>query len=492
MAFFLPSQHQPNPGQTPAPIPPAPPIHVPTSARPPRAPGVHGRGRREGQAGSVASLPVLAPPLPAKGRKQQPKPQEPSHDEETSREGGRVSPWRHWGDTGVTPGPSAQAGLCEEGAPATHPPARPCLQRALCSSQASRNPVPPAAGAAGLNWPPAHAGIRFLARCDPAPLRSGCSLLLPTGAGAHPGTHWGHRRGKQGVSPAGKRGGRAACQPPLSLPAVPGSGRPRGESGASPAAPQRLQGLWIRVGIRAGAGSSVSPGQGWGALGGGFASPGVGMVPGAPRHPLAHGAGASSGSLHLKKRVPPRYLHTLRSASPPAALVEYFYLSTRFPVCNPHGLQVPSGRGPSARGTLAASGSSRWVPATPRGAKVLETPGIVPKRPFPAPLCSWGQRREVSQETSGGGTHRVVSSPEPQLAGSWILPQLSWKTPGFRGTAWHCRRLLEEGWSWAGWPRGPVPSRGGKGCRLPPAHRGRGLSRRRTVREFWAPGVLFW
>lgn len=177
-----------------------------------------------------------------------------------------------------------------------------------------------------------------------------------------------------------------------------------------------------------------------------------GMVPGAPRHPRARGAGATSGSLHLKKRVPPRYLHTLHSASPPAALVEYFYLSTRFPVCNPHGLQVPSSRGPSARGTLAASGSSHWVPAAPRGAEVLETPGIVPKRPFPAPLCSQprGQRREVSQETSGGGTQRVFSSPEPQPAGSRILPQLSWETPGFRGTAWHCRRLLEEGWSWAG------------------------------------------
>lgn len=177
------------------------------------------------------------------------------------------------------------------------------------------------------------------------------------------------------VSPAGKcsslaasTAGSAARQPQLSLSAVPGSGQPYGVSGANPAAHQRLQRLGIRAEIMAGASSSMAPGQGQGAPGNDFASLRLGMVPGAPQHPFGTRCSASPVSLHLKKPVPPCYLHTLRSASPPAAAVQYFYLSARFPVCNPHaygcqaaGGRRPGGHWPGGHGPPAAHPTRSWL-----------------------------------------------------------------------------------------------------------------------------------
>lgn len=228
-----------------------------------------------------------------------------------------------------------------------------------------------------------HGGIRH----HSPPSRSSCSILLPTGcrSPAHAGTCWWHRCGKQGL-------GTAAAELPAT-PALPRASRNSPsrwcQAPAGPAArtvPARLHPRGCR---------DYGLGQG---LGLGPAHPshrdraGVRWAvalqhPGCPVPPGTR-CGADSGSLHLKKPVPPCYLHTLRSASPPAAAVQYFYLSARFPVCNPHVYGRRAAGGHRRGGTSAAHSLSHWVPAAPRGAEVLETPGIAPKRTFPAPLRS--------------------------------------------------------------------------------------------------------
>lgn len=136
-------------------------------------------------------------------------------------------------------------------------------------------------------------------------------------------------------------------------------------------------------------------------------------------------SGASPGSLHLKKPVPPQNLHSLR----------------RFPSRCPPGFLFAILTGTTERGR-SVRGSSRWVSAPPQGAEAGTTScgSTVPKRLFLSPLHSWG----CYQEPAGGGTQRaflVLSCCGrilPQLPGNAAPVRQSLALPG----------VLEERWSW--------------------------------------------
>lgn len=209
---------------------------------------------------------------------------------------------------------------------------------------------------------------------------------------------------------------------------VPGSSWTQGKSGANPAASQGWHGLGIRTRIRAGSGSSMAPGTGTDEPCNGSTNPGVVTVPSAPSSPQH--AVASPGSLHLKKLVPPQNLQS----------------RTRFPSrCQPGFLfaiftGTSEGRNLGERQGHGLSAAHPAVSPPLLKELRLEPPGTVPKRPFLAPLHSWGRYQEPAE----GGTQRAFLV---LCCCGWILPQLPRNATAVRQSL-ALPAVLEEGWSW--------------------------------------------